>query len=156
MPLRSAGTVAGLEPGAAVAHEDLRALGARLGVDGHRAAAVSRRVDHRLARGGDERARALVERAVADGDDVDARAVLLLDLGGGLLERGAQVARLALRAVEQPAAQLALLAAGELRDRRAGRRRASARARASAGRCRAGARRPRRAPASGCARRAPR
>ena len=52
-----------IEARAAVAHEDLQRVVGRLGVDvDRRAAAELRRVDHRLARGGDERLAAPVER----------------------------------------------------------------------------------------------
>jgi hypothetical protein len=48
---------------------------------------MPRRVDHRLAAGVDERADAVVERAVADEHDLDPRAMRALDLGGDRVER---------------------------------------------------------------------
>ena len=75
----------------AVAHEHLDAVALHLGVDADRG--VGRELDgveHRLARGGDQRARALVERAVADRHDLDRDAVRVLDLGDRRLERGGE------------------------------------------------------------------
>ena len=99
-------------------------------------------------------AAALVERAVADGDDVDRHAVRVLDLGrdrARARRRGCRPRPGAI-AVEQPGAQLALLAAREGRHLARDRRRASASGSASAAPSRAGGRRPRRAPGSGSAR----
>ena len=109
-------------------------------------------VDHRLACRGDERLRALVEVAVAHGDDLDRDAVRALDLArrrprarrAAAASRPPPRGRRARRAARAPAS-------GRARRPRAGPPRASARARASAGPSRAGARRPPRAPASGCA-----
>ena len=114
-PRRSVGHGVGVEARAAVAHEHLDALLADLGVDGHRLRSGELGgVDERLARGGDERLGARVERAVADRHDVDGDAVVLLDLGRGELERRRERAALAQRApAVQPRAQLALLAARE-------------------------------------------
>ena len=157
-PRRSAGTRGRIEARPAVAHEDLEALVGRLRVDRHgaRVAGELRGVEHRLARGRDERLAVAIERRVADGDDVDRDAVRLLDLLGGGLQRGRQRALAVGAASARRSARCAARAPGGGRAPRprAGRRRASARARASAGRSRAGARRPRRAPASGSARRA--
>jgi hypothetical protein len=61
------------------------------GVDADRR--VRRELDHvqdRLAPGGHQRLGALVERPVADGDDLDRNAVRVLDLGDGRVERRGQ------------------------------------------------------------------
>ncbi len=110
----------GVESVASVADEDLRAHRRKLGVDGD-LAGVGRElggVHHRFARGRrDERVARLPDRRVANCNHLDRHAVRLLDLGGRLLESRRQTRRRG-RAVagEQPAAKLALLGAGELRD----------------------------------------
>ena len=122
-PRRSAGHRVGIEARAAVAHEHLDALRRRPRrrretgsgpanlaalTSASRAAATSASAPR-------------VERAVADRHDVDRDAVVLLDLGGGELERRRERAALAQRAAAvEPRAQLALLAAGERRRPRAG------------------------------------
>ena len=145
----------GVEARPAVADEDLQALVAGLGVDGDRAAAAELRgVEHRLARGGDQRLAVAIELRVADGDDVDRarRARSSISCAAASSARGQAGARRP-RARAHPTATCAARAPGGARARRprAGRRRASAPARASAAPSRAGARRPRRAPASGSA-----
>src|SRR4051812_37924444 len=111
---------AGVEAVAAVADEDLGVAVDDLDVqrDGLGRAAVPRGVVQRLARGRDQRAVALVEVAVADGDDVDGHAEGLLGLGGRGAQRVAEaLVRPRLAGARQPRAQLALLAAGERRHR---------------------------------------
>src|SRR3954469_20000163 len=110
----------GIEAAPAVADED---LGAPVGDldeqrDGLGAAAVAHGVGQRLAGGRDERAVAVVEVAVADGDDLDRDAVGLLDLGGGGARGvGQPLVGTGLGRARQPRAQLALLAARERGDR---------------------------------------
>ena len=116
-PRRSAGAASGSKPGPAVAHEDLGAAVLDLGVERDRLRAGELgRVHERLAGGGDQRARALVERAVADGHDLDRHVVVGLDLGRGGLQRARERRRAGGPRVVQPGAQLALLAAGERGD----------------------------------------
>src|SRR4051794_4857795 len=107
-----------IEARTAIAHEDLEPVVARLRVDVHdRAAAELRRVDHRLTRRGHKRPGALVERSVADRDDLHTRAVVALDLARGRLERCADRGRAAGRGTTtQPRAQLALLPARKRLD----------------------------------------
>src|SRR4051794_10670216 len=107
-----------IEARTAIAHEDLEPVVARLRVDVHdRAATELRRVDHRLARRGHKRPGALVERSVADRDDLHTRAVVALDLARGRLERCADRGRAAGRGTTtQPRAQLALLPARKRLD----------------------------------------
>ena len=106
-----------VEARAAVADEDLQRAVGRLGVDvDGRAAAELRGVDHRLARGGDERLAAPVERPVADDDDLDRHAVGALDLAGHRLEGRGEPIVVAL-AAGQPRAQLAFLRARQRGDR---------------------------------------
>ena len=114
------------------------------------------RVDHRLAGRLASAATSASSGSVADRDDLDRHLVGVLDLGGRSAQRGDErVAGLLVVAV-QPGPQLALLPAGQRRDRRPGRRRSSAAAPGSAAPSRAGGRRRRRAPATGPARGAPR
>ena len=154
-PRRSAGTASGLEARPAVAHEHLGAPVLDLGVERDRLRAGElRRVHERLAGGGDQRARRA--RRAARRRRSRPRSAR----GGRTRPRprrpparppASPCPRAACRSAT-PAAR----APGGARARRprAGRRRASARARASAAPSRAGARRPRRAPGSGSARRA--
>ncbi len=108
--------VLGVEAGAPVAHEDLHPVGGDLGVQRHRPdAGVPGGVDHRLAGGRDEGEQGVVGRGVADHDRLDGDAVRLLDLGGGALQRGGERDGGGRRGV-QPAAQLALLGAGQPGD----------------------------------------
>ena len=157
-PRRSAGHRGGIEARAAVADEDLQRAPRRprRRPPTGRAAGELRGVEHRLAGGGDERLAVAVERRVADRDDVDRARRAPPRSPRGRLQRGGQPALAVRRRGRARRATRAARAPGGARARRprAGRRRASARARASAGPSRAGARRPRRAPASGCARRA--
>src|SRR4051812_24933944 len=110
--------VRGHEARAAVAHVDLQLVVEHLGEDvDRRARAELRRVDHRLARRGDQGERGLVELGVADDDHLHRHAVVALDLVGRALQRGRQMRRLGPRPPREPPAQLALLAARERRDR---------------------------------------
>ena len=104
----------GVESGPAVAHEDLGAAVLDLGVERDRLGAGElRRVHQRLAGGGDQRARALVERPVAHGHDLDRHVVVGLDLGRRGLQRARERRRAGGARVVQPGAQLAFLAAGQ-------------------------------------------
>ncbi len=116
-PRRSGGTAVGIEAGATIAHEHLDALAGELGINGdRRLAGELGGVEHRLARGRKDSVAALLERAVADGHDLDRAAHRRLHLGGRRVQgAGERVAGLARVAAGQPAAQLALLAAGKRR-----------------------------------------
>ena len=119
-PRRSAGTASGSKPGPRSRTKTCKALAVGLGVERDRSGVPGELggVHERLARGGDQRARAVVERRVADGDDVDADAVGVLDLlGGGGQRRREAVVRARGVPVLEPGAQLALLAPGQRRDR---------------------------------------
>ena len=116
-PRRSSGTASGSKPPPRSRTKTCERPG-ELGVDGD-VARVGRElggVHHRLARRRDERVGGVADRRVAHGDHLDRHAVRVLDLGGRLLERGRQARRRG-RAIagEEPAAELALLRAGELR-----------------------------------------
>ena len=108
-----------LEAGPAVAHVDRRAAVLELAVegDGPGVGGELGGVHHRLACGGDDGLGARVERRVTDDHRLHRDAVGVLDLDRGALQRrrdpGA-VRRLA--AAAEPGPQLALLAAGEVRD----------------------------------------
>src|SRR3569833_546126 len=74
---------------------------------------VLRGVDHGLAGGLEHRAEAVVQRAVADADDLDGQAVVVLDLGGGLAHGGGEILLgVGLRLV-QPGPQVGFLGAGQ-------------------------------------------
>ena len=134
-PRRSAGTASAVEARAAIAHEDLDALALDLGEERDRLRARElRRVHQRLARGGDQRGRAVVERPVAHGDDLDRHVVVALDLGRGGLQRARERRRARPGACRSATPAARAPGGGRARRPRAGRRRASAPARASAGR----------------------
>ena len=106
---------AGVEARAAIAHEDLRPLVRSLGVDVDAPGAGELRgVEDRLARGGGQRGGVAVERPVADADDLDLDAVLLLDVRGRAHQRTVQRVRRRGLVGVQPGAKLAFLAAREL------------------------------------------
>ena len=109
----------GFDP-AAVPDRHLYPLGLDLGVQrDHAGAGPLRRVDRRLAGRGEQRVQVVVERAVADGDDLDGHPVPRLDvplyLPDALDERG-RVPVSERAPLEQPGAQLAFLRPGELDD----------------------------------------
>ena len=107
----------GVETRTAIAHEDLGAAVLDLGVERDRLRPGELgRVHERLAGGGDQRGRTIVERAVADGHDLDRDVVVGLDLGRGGLERAGERRGAGGPGVVQPRPQLALLAAGERGD----------------------------------------
>jgi len=102
--------------------EDRAALDLGEDLDGTALATVLGGVDHRLACGLHLRRQLLVERAVTDDHDLQRDPVLVLDLGGGTLDRLGEARRFlglllagALRVV-QPVAELPLLGAGEPPD----------------------------------------
>ena len=113
------GDQVGVEARAAVADEDLDPGAGGLGVDVDAARTrVLGRVRHRLACGEHQRAVLVGHRRVTHADHLDRDAVRVLDLGGHRTQRGRErVGSLAV-AVEEPGPQVALLGAGEPRDRR--------------------------------------
>ena len=126
-----------------------------LGVDADRArlGGVLGGVQQRLAGGAEHRLGALVELAVADHDDLDRDAVVVLDLLRRRAQRRGEARPSRRRRRRRRASREARAPGGARAPRpRAGRRRASASGSGSAARSRAGARRARRAPASGSAR----
>jgi phage shock protein PspC (stress-responsive transcriptional regulator) len=112
------GDVVELEPRAVVADERLDPRRADLDVGRHGWRAVPDRVQEGLPHGPHERLPTVVEVAVTRDDQLDGRAVDVLDLVRDLSHRGGEGGVGTGRAGIQPRAQLALLGAGELRHRR--------------------------------------
>ena len=114
-PRRSDGTAAGSKPGPRSRTNTFEPLRRHLGEHVHgRAAAELGGVRHGLAGRSHHGLGGRVERRVAHRHHLDRHAVVLLHLGGGRLERGAQAGGLAGRGpAREPGAQLALLAPRE-------------------------------------------
>ena len=144
-----------VEAGAAVADEDVHRGVRGLGVDvGALGAGVLGDVDDRLAGGVHDRAQRVVERAVADGDDVDDDVVLRLDVGRHLLERAGERGRVGASRPRRATGAGRAPGSGRAGRRWWRRGRSSGSGRGSGAPSRGGARPCRRAPGCGPARRA--
>ncbi len=118
-PRRSDGTRSGSKPlpRSSTIRRDALVLDLRVQPDRTAVGGELRRVRERLAGRGDERFERLVERAVADHDDLDRRPARLFDLDrGGAKRVGDALVGLQRRRAREPRSQLALLAPRQLRD----------------------------------------